>query len=622
MFKSLTIQDYGPHRRTHIVFGEATTIISGPSETGKSTVLDALATALWGRDTMGNKPPEEIIPDGADALEVALMFSSGAGVERRLERGGKWRNAFVDRELLRYGGLTEKEMKEYLKFFASDKLLRLVMQPFSWVQHAQTNARSFRDLLLEVLPPVSHRDMVRELMGEDWRKSDPHTAKGAERVRADANRVQTEKKGELAGARKALEEFGETPPTGPAAADVEEARATIADERLWQEYVKAVKSSDTANARLAEWKKRRADIPEPPTDDQGRRNDALKEIKRCRAKVDSSRSALTMAQRKVNELLSAPSPPVVYVPPVASDDDCPTCGKAWPERSKKQEAKRAAAIEERQKAEEVHAIKITGYQASRLNAKTGAADALRAHKANQAELDAAVAELEEAQQPPKKQAAIRDRLRSLGNQPTVPVKPTRPEQVRPTAVELQLAQSTLRDAGEAKGAIAEHARQEKRATARVDALQNEHATAVANFNRLDRLTEAVRRAPSIAGERHAAVLGDIGPVKLVWGVYEKEPAVSVLVDNRPWHCASHGRQICADMWLRAGIRRAWASKKDARGKSKRFVRKVPIFVDNAQCWTGEWPTATDMGGPLVRLETHAGDGISAGADGLALLPGD
>ena len=71
--------------------------------------------------------------------------------------------------------------------------------------------------------------------------------------------------------------------------------------------------------------------------------------------------------------------------------------------------------------------------------------------------------------------------------------------------------------------------------------------------RCEALVDVIRRAPSMALEASVAALGELGPVNVV--LTEKGGA-QVLVDGRPWHLASTGRQIVADVWFRAALRRA------------------------------------------------------------------
>ena len=74
----------------------------------------------------------------------------------------------------------------------------------------------------------------------------------------------------------------------------------------------------------------------------------------------------------------------------------------------------------------------------------------------------------------------------------------------------------------------------------------------------------------------------------------------VLIDGRPHGLASRGRRIYADLVLRLTLRRALR------------MTWFPVFVDDAQCWSGGWPETrepTRAGGmkqtPVIYL--HAAD---------------
>ena len=69
------------------------------------------------------------------------------------------------------------------------------------------------------------------------------------------------------------------------------------------------------------------------------------------------------------------------------------------------------------------------------------------------------------------------------------------------------------------------------------------------------------------------------------------PAVEVRIDGRPWWLASRGRQVVADVWLRAALRRA-------------LGRDWPLFVDNVQDVAGQ--PLPEPGGSTVWLRTADG----------------
>ena len=181
-------------------------------------------------------------------------------------------------------------------------------------------------------------------------------------------------------------------------------------------------------------------------------------------------------------------------------------------------------------------------------------------------------------------------------QPPAPgAAPTAPTGSRPTADEHRAAVETCDAAKASEGAAAQRATDRATAQAAVEEAGKAALRSTAEAARLDALVDACRRAPSSMAARQLAALGDLGPVTLAFPEREnaQTPEVRVLFDGRPWYRASKGRLICADLWLRAGLRRALGVP-------------LPLFVDEYQSWSGAWPVLD--GGPVVYLRTVAGAG--------------
>ena len=131
------------------------------------------------------------------------------------------------------------------------------------------------------------------------------------------------------------------------------------------------------------------------------------------------------------------------------------------------------------------------------------------------------------------------------------------------------------------------------ARAELDAAEGRYGEQCGEVDRLGALLDAVRAAPSAVAQRQAEALGDLGPVSLEFG---ENPAVSVLVDGRPWWLASRGRQVVADVWLRSAIRRALG------------LAYLPIVIDNVQDVGGQ-PVPHLDDGPTIVLKTTDGPSI-------------
>jgi hypothetical protein len=168
-----------------------------------------------------------------------------------------------------------------------------------------------------------------------------------------------------------------------------------------------------------------------------------------------------------------------------------------------------------------------------------------------------------------------------------------PTEPRPTADEIARVRAAVEQASAARSLGERWLAQVAEAEAAVAAETAAFEKAEAEASRLDALLEAVRQAPSVVASRQAAALGELGPVTLEFG---ENPAVTVLVDGRPWWLASRGRQVVADAWLRSALRRALQTP------------WLPLFVDNVQDVGGQ--PLPDLQGPVIFLQTTDHKGIS------------
>jgi hypothetical protein len=150
-----------------------------------------------------------------------------------------------------------------------------------------------------------------------------------------------------------------------------------------------------------------------------------------------------------------------------------------------------------------------------------------------------------------------------------------------------------------------HAAALARAQATAKTAQGAAQTAATAAARAVALLDAVRRAPTEAARRSdaalRAALGDCG-VAIEWGSAEGTgPEVSVLIDGRPWWCASAGRRLIAEVSLRLALRRL------ALARYGGAYEWLPVVADGAQDWSGAWP-ALRPGECVWRLYTRATPG--------------
>lgn len=472
MIHRIEIVGLGPHRRFAAELSpDGATVISGPSEIGKSTILEALLFALLGRST-GGRFRTELINDKAERAGVQLTLKSGLIVERGMNRKKRMTRAIISADKRRSMS-SESALSRELGLTGEDpEIARMVMVPMSWQPMVATNARPFRDALTRILPPGDTPALVRELMVQQQHTVSDVEVSWTEKEALAARRVARKKHDEAAGRLEAL---------------------TAQRERLQQ--------------------------PTPAADSSGAppHAEAVAAEQTASATLQAATETFRIARRRSDDLTRRLSAFDADTP-----DRCPTCDRpGW------QDGADAFAVMTR---EHEHAV------ASLAQATAAGGAARQAHN---------------------------------------------------------LALEVLADSQRAAGAAAQREADLRDLQQALDAGTADIAQWGAECARLDALLGVVREVPSLLAAKQAQALGDLGPVSLT---FSDNPAVSVLIDGRPWWLASRGRQVVADMHLRAAIRRAAG------------LTGLPIVVDNAQDVGGQ-PLA-QIPGPVVILRTTDETGIS------------
>lgn len=535
------------------------TRISGASELGKSFLLRAVCVALFGTDADGNRLPVEALSEGSDRAEVTVTTGKGSAITRTSTRKGSktmtlHRAGEEDPERFK----TADAFSEALGPLGDDRL-RLAMVPLAWRSLATGNARPLRDFLSGILPEVDVRAEVATLMeasGYALRDGDPVTEAEAEEGRRRANAEVSKAEGSLetitASLAKAREEL-------PPAVDPKEVRAQYAVVSAWESWKEhdRDRESYSANRRAYDhaletyrlWSKRHEALPKRPDPKE----------------LEAARKAAEAAEKEAAEARYAEERARRAVEAVPEDDVCGTCGRpGWEAAAKSREglpALREALDEAAMKAREA----ASAYEEAR-----GRLDSLRAAE-----------------------EAFTAATKAIGEEPDVPAEPkapTAPEEKRPERAEAEAADEAVRQADldaavrtRALRTISEGEEALKRAEKRLEALREEAA-------RRDALVSAARKAPGVVAEKQLDALGDLGPVSLRFGDgTAASPAVTVLLDGRPWDLSSRGRQVVGDLWFRAGIR-------DALG-----THWLQLWVDDVNAVGGQ--ELPDVGGPLVLLRT-------------------
>jgi DNA repair exonuclease SbcCD ATPase subunit len=301
--------------------------------------------------------------------------------------------------------------------------------------------------------------------------------------------------------------------------------------------------------------------------------------------VEEARRAVADVERRYNEA-------------EANDTGtCPTCGQPWDgpaefvkKLHQERNLARARLTGAEERAKTVHAENLAAH-------KTELAELSEAGKTASAEAKKAVAALAEAEAAYETALGARadiDRweaaVKALGDEPTVPEAPSandKPDVERPTPGQYEKARKILADEEQAKGARAEAAKHIGFARADLKEARADLKRDLNDVTHYEKLVRACREAPSVRLRRNLAAFGNMGSVSIAVPSGNTAAAV-VLIDGRPWQLASTGKQIAADAWLRAAVRRAYR------------MNPVPLFVDRVQDWTGD----LEFDGPVVTMETR------------------
>lgn len=558
MIRSVDIYDLGPHARATVAFGTGTTRVSGPSESGKSALVEAVCFALWGKTSDGTRFPEALIRDGAPGVAVELQLDDQRVVRRTLGRTGDGERAIDGRALA-----SEAAFARALGPLGDARIGQLVMVPLAWTVLARANARPLRDLVLELLPGSDPAEEVARRVHEVG-----HTLRAPAEARLDEKQVAKlrrdarKSRDEAEGRRQALAERTDALASQISAQPADDAvvalhRAWLAWDAADARYQAAAAHQLAAREAARSWDLRAAalgDAPEPVDLSSAERDAKLAEAALAEAREAwRERSGRVKVAREHADAFVHPGV-------------CPTCGRdGWDHGVQVAEQARGEAD---RAARELDGLAEKGREArSRAEAAT-----------------AVLARVREADARRRAYGQGRDALGPRPVVPPEPVAPRPPELPRPPAGALEGIEARLQriaDLEEARRAVTEAAQI--------------HGRLVAEAERLDVLLTAVREAPSAVVARQQQRLGDLGPVSLVLGI---DPAIEVRIDGRPWWTASRGRLVVADLWLRAALRRAWGVT-------------VPLFVDNVQDVAGQ--PLPDVEGPVVLLRTVEQPGLVVGS---------
>ena len=528
--------------------------------------------------------------------------------------------------------------------------------PLSWVALAQgpQGGRPLRDLLIDAAGLS-----VDAILEADLLPGEPRMEPEAAKARTAARKAASEAGGRLAEATAAAAEAEAMAGNAdaPTSEDLDAHRATMASADRWATYraayerhVASVEAAARAEESLIGWRKEREALGERPTatKKQATAGAVLAKARAAREEAETAvavaveasrtaqhaatnlarpqRTAPTAEKAALDQALKAHGAAASALKAQPAGKTCPTCHRdGW---GGAEEARAALIAEVAARLAEGKEARVALNQAEAAHA-AAYAEAEKAHREQSTALinaaKEASARLEGAREALANANAAADaaadlaadpgiawdaRSRALGAEPQVPAVLAEPENPgedvgdEPTPEATTAARHALHAAeiraaaGKMAGASLEAVR------ARLTAAAEACAEAANRRDRADAVVEIVRQAPS---RLEAAVMdalagggGDdeeggggpdgvgLGPVGIT---FTEAGGVDVTVSGLPWWCASRGELAVADLRLRAAIRQACG------------LGWLPIVVDNAQDWSGDWP---DVPGPVWMMLTEAG----------------
>lgn len=562
MFTSVTLKNLIRPGETAITIADPKgwTDIFGASGSGKTSVLCAVAWGLLNADLDGKPMDATGVATGADEASVALTTVAGTTLHRTRTRTGG-----ITRKLSRPEGeqtfRSEDELAVKLgPLVARPEVAKVVLLPLYWQRLLNANlGRPLRDLLLGLLPSTDVRAVVEALMAEAGAKmkaTDPVDEPKVLALQKSANSQKERDAGALAALRTNL-------PQMPTDEEMTTARSVVDAAAAWALYDASAAETqrmraahDAGVAALAAYAERRLSLGNRPP---GPTVEAMAEIDRRIAQGE----ALLNGERMRSQAAETRGADVLARHQRLQAGRCSECG-APIEPSAEQ-------LEALSKDAEVQA-KIVADATSKITKYTEAINRIRSDR------DRLLSEGEAAR---TWDAAIA----ALGPEPKVPMAPTNaqpPESTKPTTEQQQQAQDVLH-----------RARFASDTARRLEAAQETAKVSTAEAERVKVLVAATRQAPSKIAREQAAALGELGPVQLRFPPKENAQTaeIEVLYCGRPLHRISGGELVIADLWLRAAVRRLAK------------LGSLPIIVDHAQNWSGDWPS---IPGPVWRLWTEEG----------------
>lgn len=298
MLSSLTLTDLGPVEGSRDVTLQPAgpTVITAPSQWGKSTVTAALLAALLG-DALN-------VRRGADKGAVKVQTAKGNTLTITETGRGSWRCAYT-RSGEEHRGTTKADLLGFWTPRFACPTARYVVAPMAWRELTAGTAEPLRDLLTSVLPPVDVGARVRAILGDLARDTDPADIAGGLALQRQANAAKDRAAGRLDATAAALHtaEAQVAALVTPEESAVTGAQATVEADGEWDAYDRAAAAWTAYDEALARWT---ANAPtDAPAYDAEAHQAARRKVERIREEEQAERQRQAVAEAEERARLAA-----------------------------------------------------------------------------------------------------------------------------------------------------------------------------------------------------------------------------------------------------------------------------------------------------------------------------
>lgn len=372
MLNTLALVNFGPLLESFTVtIPKEGCILSGPSGSGKSSIVDAYSLAHWGVNVDGSPvDTASVRGDGAhltltgEDLKLRIDVAPNGGWTRRIKSGDADPRRVPTAEAWR---AELDALDPTARYGSRGETARRIMAPMGLIDLylGEAGPKRLRDAIVAALPPVDSTAIVAGLMaaaGYTRLDSDPADLKAALALQTATNRADTDAaavaRTKSAAAKDAAEKLASLNAAAPTAEQIAEANTvtTLIDE--WRVYDAAAETWQRAdNARLAAagrltaWELRRDALGAAPVVDADDAATARANLAREQAEHERLTDAVVRAHGEVAaEEQRAESARVLAIR----------------EKEERERAERAAARAEQDRieAEARHATELARIQAS------------------------------------------------------------------------------------------------------------------------------------------------------------------------------------------------------------------------------------------------------------------